>query len=796
MHSFYQDVRFGLRTLRRTPTSTAAAVITLALGIGANTAIFTAVNDFLLRPLPFGDPGRLVAVTAFERQQAISGWASAPDFRDWRSQNRVFTDMSARYERAFNVTGGAEPERIAGMEVTASFFPVLGVTPILGRDFRPAEDRPGGAPVAIVSHAFWQRQLGGNPGILGQSVTLDGKRFTVIGVMPAGFRFSNAMEDVWICLRLNPANNYRGSTFLKVLARLRPGVTVRQAQAEMNAIAGRLRSAYPQSNTGRGVTVELLHDRLVSGVRPALIVLMAMVGLVLLIACANVANLLLARATGREREIAIRRAVGAAPGRIVRQMLTESAVLAAAAGAAGFVLAVCGVRLLYAAIPEGMKPLSAGGVNFQVFGFTLATCLGAGVLFGLAPAFLSSRSDMARAANGGSSAWGGRSRTRLRGWLVISEVALAMILLTGGGVLIRSFVRLASVDPGFRPGNILTLRMTHQQRDSEFYRQAIEKVTNLPGVTAAGITSRLPMTGQDWGQNIFPEGRPAAVRYADQLFADTRIVSSGYFHAIGMSLRRGRAFSGEMPRPGPPECVINEALARRVWPGEDPIGKRFKIGDPRTPDTRQWNTVIGVVRDSKRTGLAEPAAPEMYFQGSIPGMSMVVRGSAGPESLAAAVRAAVRSIDPNQPISDVRLLDRIVSESIAPQRVTMALAALFSVLALVLVGTGLYGVIAHSVAQRTQEIGIRIALGARGGQVLRLVVRQAMALVAIGFAIGAAGALAATRLLASLLFEVGPRDPATIAAVSILLAAVALAASWLPARRAAQVDPAVALRSQ
>src|SRR5579871_2142576 len=369
MHSFFQDIRFGLRTLRRTPVSTVAAVVTLALGIGANTAIFTAVNDFLLRPLPFRDPGRLVAVTAFERQQAVSGWTSEPDFRDWRSQNRVFTEMSARDERTFNVTGAAEPERVAGMEVTASFFPVLGVYPILGRDFGPDEDRPGGAPVAIVSHAFWERQLGGTPGSLGQAITLDGKRFTVIGIMPAGFRFSNAMEDVWICLRLNPANNYRGSTFLKVLARLRPGVTVRQAQAEMTAITGRLAAAYPESNTGRGVTVELLHDRLVSGVRPALIVLMGMVGMVLLIACANVANLLLARAAGREREIAIRRAVGAAPGRVVRQMLTESAVLAAGAGCVGFVLAVCGVRLLYAAIPEGMRPLTAGGVDFQVFGF-------------------------------------------------------------------------------------------------------------------------------------------------------------------------------------------------------------------------------------------------------------------------------------------------------------------------------------------------------------------------------------------------------------------------------------------
>jgi len=787
----FQDLRYSFRILAKTPGFTGIVVFALALGIGANTAIFTAANDFLFRPLPFPDSARIVTLTETAKVKEVSGWTSPRDYLDWREQNHSFEDMAAWYSRGVNLTGG-EPERVPGMQVTASFFHVLAVQPFLGRTFLPSEDVPRGNPVVVLSYSLWTRRFAGRRDILGQPITLDGKPFAVIGVMPPGFQFSNVQEDVFAPLGLEPGETYRGGHYLKVIARLRDGVSPEQAQGDMTAILAAIARIDPE-NAGQGVLIERMHDHMARRLKPALLALLAAVGLVLLIACANVANMLLARAAMREKEIAVRRAIGAAPARIVRQMLTESLLLAGTAAVLGVVFDWWGVRILYASIPAGLQPLQPAGLNATVLGFTALVTLVTAFLFGLAPALISARFDLAQSLKEGGPAGAGRGR--IRGWLVILEVALSVVLLAGAGVLIKSFVRLSAVNPGFRPESVLTVRIQRQRNGMQFCSQVLERASAIPGVLTAGAASNLPMTGQDWGQNLTVEGRPFRGDQ-DYVWACHRVATLNYFRTVGMRLLKGRSFSMEDTRERPHVAVVNEAFAKKAWPNEDPVGKRFRIGDyPKYSGNPI--AVIGVVSDAKYLGLAEEPFPEMFFfmdqEGAASGMTFVFRTARDPHGVIGAVRDIVRTADRNQPITKVSTLETLVGESVAPQRLTMLLGGIFAALALVLASTGLYGVISYSVVQRTHEIGIRIALGAPNRRVVGLVVAQGMELTLVGVALGLGSALAAGRLLVGLLFDVSPRDPLILGGVVVGLAVIALAASYLPARRAVRTDPVSAL---
>jgi putative ABC transport system permease protein len=791
------DLRYAIRSLAKTPGFSLIVILALALGIGANTAIFTAANDFLLRPLPFADSARLVALTETGKVEALSGWTSPRDYLDWKEQNHVFEDVAAYDTLGANLTGGAEPERVPGMKVTANFFPVLGVNPLLGRSFLPAEDAPHGNPVVVLSYSLWQRRFGARRDILGQRIRVEGKPFTIIGIMPAGFWFSNAHEDFFTPLGLDPADTYRGGHYLKVIARLKKEVSREQAHSEMSAIIAAILRSDPE-NAGQGILIERLRNRMTREVKPALVALLAAVGLVLLIACANVANMLLARASAREKEIAVRRAVGASTARLVRQMLTESVLLALAGAGLGILFALWGVDVLYGWIPANLQPFRPAGVDWTVLGYTGALALLTGLLFGLAPAWIGTSPDLVRSLKAGAATQAGASHPNLRGLLVISEVALSVVLLAGAGVLIKSFVRLSAVDPGFRPEGVLTVRVQGQRDPRRFYTQVLDRAANLPGVVAAGIASNLPLTGKDWGQNLTVEDRPFRGDQ-DYVWACHRKVSLDYFRTIGMRLLKGRSYTAADTRDRPAVAVVNEAFAKKAWPNEDPVGKRFRIGDyPKYAGDPI--AVIGVVADAKYIGLDEAAFPEMYFstdqEGTTNGMTFVVRTSRDPHTLIGAMRGIIRAADPNQPIGKVSELKDVVAESAAPQHLTVLLGGIFGLLALVLAGTGLYGVISYSVAQRTHELGVRVALGASQARVVQLILVECVKLTAAGLGLGLAAALGAGRLLSGLLFKVSPHDPLILAGVSVTFAAIALAAGYGPARRAARTDPMASLRCQ
>ena len=802
MTQFFQDLRYGFRMLANSPGFTAVAVLTLALGIGANSAIFTLVNAYLLRPLPVAEPGRLVLVSEIQAAKGFVGSVSFPTYLDWREQNQVFEELAAVRGEDFNLTGTDEPERLYGARVSAGFFRTLGVRPILGRGFLPEEDKPGGARVVVLSRGFWQRRSGARPDILGQALTLDGERFTVVGVAPSGFRISRtAPYELWVPLALEPNRAGRGTHFLLVIARLKPGISIERAQADLSAISSRLARQYPE-NFGWGAVVENLHARLMREARPALLVLLAAVGLVLLIACANLANLLVARGAARQKEIAIRTALGAGRLRVVRQMLTESLLLALLGGGLGLLLALWGVNLLNAIIPAGIQPLQAARADATVLGFTLLVSLATGVLFGLAPALNVSKPDLAQTLKeGGRSSSAAGRHGRLRDSLVVSEVALAMVLLVGAGLLIKSFMRLQQVDPGFRSESVLTIelslpqaRYSKPQQRATFYEQLLERIAGLPGVRAAGACTQLSLSGGEtiWGLTI--EGRPEPGP-GEILQSGHRSVSPDYFRAMSIPLRRGRYFTAQDREGAPGVVIINETMANRFWPSQDPIGKRIRLGAGRSG--APWIPIAGVVADVKYSGLDRQPGPEMFLphlQNPAPRMAIVVRAAAEPASLATALRSAVTALDRDQPVANIRTLEKIVSDSVAPRRLTMLLLGIFAALALVLAGVGLCGVISYSVTQRTHELGVRMALGAQPSEVLRLVIGHGMILTMIGVAIGLAGAFALTGFLSSLLFGVTARDPATFLAVALALASVALAACYIPARRATRVDPMVALR--
>jgi putative ABC transport system permease protein len=794
MGTIIQDVRYAVRMLAKNPGFTAVAVLTLALGIGANTAIFTAANDFLLRPLPFGNSDRVVMVKRYFKDFPESGTNDPPTFAFWREYNHVFEDVAAWnvMNDHFNLTGAEGPERVAAKQVSASFFRVLGVKPVLGRTFSAAEDRAGGNRVAVISHSLWETRYGGNPGILGKMIILDGKDYSVIGVLPVGFRFSTIPEDVWTPLR-EELDYGHGGEFLNVIGLLKPHVTPAQAQADIVAITTPWARQFADWGNGdQWVAVESLRDRYTRDLRPALLALLVAAALVLLIACANLANLLLARATSRYKEIAMRRALGASRARITRQMLSESLVLALLGGPAGLLLAFAGTRVFYAALPAAWQPIARGGFDATVLTFALVTMLLTVFLIGMAPAWSASGFDLNEGLKDGQrSLLAGMGRRSFRAALVVGEVALAASLLTSATLLIKSFARLSAVNMGFAAENVLTVDLARTKGGEDaFYKDVLERLSALPRVRAAGAIDFKPLYGgPTWGQDITIEGRPPRAPN-DYIYAGHRSVSVGYFRAMGIPLLKGRTFVASDPERG--AAIISESMARRYWPGEDAVGKRFGVNCHE--GGCRWNTVIGVVGDVKEEGATAEPATLMCFLEMMPKMTVVVRAAQDPTDLIADVRGVIRSVDSDQPIGSIRTMDNIVSEYVAPRRLTMLMAGLFAALALLLAMVGLYGVVSYSVAQRSHEFGIRMALGAERGDILRLVVGQGSKLILTGVGLGILGALALTRFMSSLLFGVRPDDPLIFLTATILLIAVALLASYIPARRAANVDPMEALR--
>jgi putative ABC transport system permease protein len=778
-------------------------VATLALGIGANTAIFSLVHTVLLRPLPYHDAARLVMV--WERRPQIDDGdfpVRPANFFDWKVRAKSFDDVAWSRDAMHNVTGDGEPESVIGYRFSANMFDVLGVQPAIGRAFRPDEDTPGGPRVAVLSHGFWLRRYAGNAGVLGRAITLDGQPHTIVGVMPAGFAHPAATE-IWTPIALPPAiAGRRDRGVLRLVARLRPGVSRAQAQAEVSSLYEDLSARYP---VNAGVTSRVARFGDPGDAQPLLAVLFGGVGFVLLIACANVANLLLADATSRRRELAVRGALGASRFRVARQMLTESVVLSVTGGAIGALLAWWTRGGLVALFPQNISNLNLPRVEridmgVGVFLFALAVSVGAGLLFGVLPAWSLARGDLQAALkDGGRGASGSR---RAHASLVVLEVALSIVLVAGALLMVQSFLRLQRQGFGFEPERVLSARLLlpgyrydGAERVAAFTTALVERLQAIPGVEAAGVTNYLPLSGW-WGQTAFAiEGRPEAPSGSEPI-ADSRLATEDYFDAMGIRLVAGRTFTRRDARSGSPVAIVNETLARRYWPGENPVGRRILMG---AGDRREAVEIVGVVGDVKSFGLEEETHAELfrpYAQSPSPLLGLAVRTGGDPSSLAAALRQAVWSVDPDQPVRNLMPMDDLAAESLAFRRVGMMLAAGFGALALALAAMGIYGVLNYAVHVRTREIGVRVALGATRRQVARLVVRDALVMAGLGVLVGLAAAAALTSVLRSLLFGVQPGDPATYLAVAAILLAVALAAAWLPARRATSVDPVVALRME
>ena len=807
MQTLFQDLRYGARMLRKRPGFALIAIVTLALGIGANTAIFSVVNGILLRPLPFDHPERLVRVYVTVPDRGIkNNPASYLNFTDWRSRNSVFDAMAAYSGASATFTGGPAPEQIEGVGASGDLFATLNARPMAGRVLSRADEEAGANNVIVISYGLWQRSFNADSRIVGRRVTLDATGYTVIGVMPRGFRFplNQSKTDFWVPLDSRSATNQeRGANYLSVVARLKPGVSLEQSQSEMTRIGSLLEQEYRDKNGGRGLSLVPLHEALVGETRRALLVLLASVGFVLLIACANVANLQLARAASRGRELAIRTALGARWGRIMRQLLTESLMIAVVGGAVGLLLAVWGIELLLAAMPADIP--RAGGITLdgRVLGFTAAVTLLAGLISGLAPSLHSSKADLTESLKeGGRGASEGARRNRTRSLLVVTEVALSLILLVGAGLLIKSFRHLLDVNPGLNPNGVLTASIAlpagtyaQETRQSAFFQQVLNRVAALPNVAAAGVVDPMPLGGSIAMNGFSIEGR-APVSSGERLATHSRIISADYLKAMGIPLLRGRTLSERDHATAPKVILINDSFARRHFPNQDPLGQRIRL----TIAPNFIAEVVGVVGDVKHRGLEREAGPEAYVSYlQVPGpiMSLIVRASSDsldPLTLSASIREAVQQVDKDQPVYDVKPMAAWVNESVARQRFNMLLLGVFAAVALVLAAIGIYGVINYSVTQRTHEIGIRLALGAQRRDVLRLVVGQGLALIMTGIACGVAGAFVLTRLMGGLLFAVSPSDPATFVIIPLLLACVALLACYLPARRAAKTDPLVALR--
>ncbi|MCI0403110.1 MAG: ABC transporter permease [Acidobacteria bacterium] len=801
MGSLLQDLRYSVRTLRKSAGLTTVAVITLALGIGANTAIFSVVNAVLLRPLPYSEPERLVMVWESRPQEGVYDNPVAPqDFFDWRRRNQAFEDMSAFLYSTIDLSGAGEPERIATGIVSPSLFNVLGVQPLRGRTFLPEEEEDGRHRVVVMTYSLWQRRFGGDPAVVGKVLTLGGEPFEVIGVLPRTFDFPAPGLELWRPLvPTTQQMQTRTLHSMQVFARLKPGVTLERARADMDRVAAQLAQEFPESNAVHAAHVVPLREQVVGEVRPALLLLLGAVGFVLLIACANAANLLLARAAARQREFAVRAALGAGRWRLARQMLTESALLALVAGTAGVLLAIWGVEAVRSLIPDdiavmGLRRIPVDG---RVLVFTLGLSVLAGALSGVAPAFRGWRGGLTEALKeGGRAAGATPARQRIYAVLVVAETALALVLLAGAGLMIRTFVAFLNVNPGFDRHNLLTLQVAVPQTKYDqpaevrgFFAQLLSDIQTLPGVETAGATMLLPLGGGDARRGIEVEGYEP--RPEERTRAHLRVVTPTFFAAMRIPLLEGRLLAPPDTDGAPLVVLVNRTAAQRYWPGQSPVGRRLRIG------SGEWREIVGVVADVKHWGLDAGVNPEMYLpfdQVAPPNMTVVVRSSSDPAELAKSVRARVRALDPDVPISQVSTMEEVLAFSLAPTRFYMVLLGSFAGLALLLASAGIYGVTAYSVARKTHEIGVRKALGARNSDIFRWVLRRGFTWTLAGLLLGAAGSLALTRFLSRLLFGVSPGDPLTLLGVAVLLAAVALLACWIPARRAMRVDPMVALR--
>jgi putative ABC transport system permease protein len=816
LEELWQDLRYGARILMKTPGFTLIAVLTLALGIGANTAIFSLVNAVLLRALPFPQPERIMTIWAEAPADGIAKQSIAPgNYSDWKAQQTVFAQVAALTRSEMNLTGDGEPEKLEGFAVLEpEALEILGVKPAVGRLFLPGEYARGANKVVLISHGFWQRRFGGAPStedVIGQELTLNDERFVIVGVLPRDFHFLNPEASFWAPAGFSPRMlAYRGAhNLLTVLARLKPGVSERQADVEVKTIMGRIARDHPAEAGRLSAFVQPLHEHLTGDVGRPLLVLLVAVGFVLLIACANLANLLLARAAARRKEIAVRVALGASRARIVRQLLTESVLLAGAGGLCGLLVAGLSFAVLRQLIPSGLAASVALALDGQALAYTLGLSLMTGLLFGLAPAWQATRVDFADALKQGG-ARGGTGHRRLQNALVVAEVALALVLVLGAGLLIQTFYRLRLVDAGFRVENVLTLQtrlpraryMDHAKR-TVFFQQALERVRALPGVVSAAYVSHLPLSGRGGIYTLIIEGRPAQAGSAME--AGHRQISPDYFAALGIPLKEGRAFDERDTLQTQPVVIVNETLARRFFPNESAVGKRFSITTAHRGDNLPALplTIAGVVRDVKQSGLENDTMPEFYLPHaqvtynafSVPSY-LVIRTAADPLSLAAAARRAINSVDPDLPAADVRTMEARLNEVVAQRRLRMQLLTAYAGLALLLAAVGIYGALAYFVAQHTSEIGVRVALGAQAGDVMWFVLRRGMGLALAGVGIGLITSLVVMRLMNALLFGVSATDPLTFGLTTITLMAVAVAACLIPAWRATKVDPITALRCQ
>lgn len=815
--SLIQDLRFGLRMLRKSPGFTVVVVLTLALGIGANTAIFSVIYAVLLKALPYPQADRLAMVyekVSLPNYQSDRNLASPGNYSDWLAQNTVFDGMAAYKERSFNVTGTGEPLRVEGELVSAGFFSVLQVNAALGRVFLPGEDRPGSSHVIVIRDSLWRSLFGSDPHVLGKKILLDDQSYEIVGVMPPGFNFPDPDDEIWSPMALSPADlNNRGSHFLHVFARLRPGVTLAHARTKMNLIARHLTELYPQSNTGQTVNILPLHEDIAGPLRPALLVLIGAVSLVLLIVCANTANLLLARASVRHREMAVRLALGAGRARVVRQLLTESVLLALFGCAFGVLLAHWCLGVIKILSASNLPRTEEFSLSAPVILFSAAISVMAGIAFGVSPALQAIRGNIQDALQAGARESAAASRLRTRSLLVVLETALGFVVVIGAGLLLRSFLRIEEVQLGFQPEGVLTFRVIprgerydQMTQRTMFYQQVLERIRALPGVKSEAAVTFIPLTGAIGTKGFTIEGR-APTGPGQIPMAGYDMVTPEYFHTLRVPLLEGRDFSWRDSSQTQPVVIINEAIAKRYWPGEDPLGKRFHQGGP--DDNFPWMTIVGVVANFREFSPTVEPEPTMYFpitqfpkpsgtDDSSAGAPIlrdwVVRTSGDPVRIASSIRSAVWAVDKNLPVTRIQTMEEVRSISVASHRMHVLLFGLFAALALVLAAIGIYGVLAYSVAQRTREIGIRLALGAHANDVLRLVVRQGMRLAAFGVLLGWIGALALTRLMAGMIYGISSTDSVTFVAVATLLGFVAVAACYIPARRAMRVDPMVALR--
>jgi len=800
IETMLQDMRFALRTLRRSPAFTAAAVLTLALGIGANTAVFTVVNGILLRPLPFPEPERLFLISYLPRNNPFLTRPGLDDrdYLEFLRQDQVFEHIATSNSSPVTLTGAGDPVRVPAATVTPGLFPVLRVNPAIGRWFLAEEDRPGRDRVVVLSNKLWQSRFSGDSDILGKTITLDGVVHTVVGVMPPGFGFPGDSE-LWtpLAVVIDPHNSYTRP----VVGRLKPGISRQRAQAELETFASHLQLEPGEKRSDFVARIIPLKDAVVGNIRTSLLIFVGAVAFVLLIACANFANLLLIRAAGRRQEISVRAALGARRWRLVRQLLTESTLVALAGGAAGTLLATTGVSALLALAPAGKIPrIDEIHLDGWVLAFTVAVSVATGIAFGLMPALGATGRELRESLSGSGRTLTGR-HGGFRSALVISEIALALVLLAGAGLMLKSFLRIRAVDPGFRAGNVLTMavelpestyRTAAQMR--AFHQRTLEKLARLPGVLVAGAVNWLPL-GEWWVKGDF---RLEGGRHS-HFDVVKPAVSPGYFRTIGIRMQRGRDFTDRDSATAPGVAIISQMVGRRLWPGEDPIGKRISMEDDPKPE--DWLTIVGVVDEVRQQGLTEqpelaiyqpyPQVTRTFFLGH---MTFAVRTASNPQSIAPAVRSVLRNVDQNQPVQSISTMEDIIAGTTTEPRFQTRLLAVFAMLALTLAAIGVYGVLAYSVSERTHEIGIRMALGAGKGNVMGMVLRNSLILAAAGVSLGTAGALIVTRVLGRFLFEVKPTDPATFAVVALLLAAIALLAGCIPARRATKVDPVVALR--